>query len=454
MVLLAGLSCLLIVAVSRAEGPVRPANDRVQADQGPVAVPAPSPKAIEFYETGVRLWFVGRIWGLAVPALFLFTGLSGRIRRFAFAKGRPWLVEVAIYAVIFLSLEFLLNLPLRYYSGFVRLHEYGLSVQSFRRWLGDGLKGLGVEIVGASLFLWVPYLLMARSPRRWWLYTGLLVLPFAGFSALIAPIVVDPLFNEFGPMKDTRLEARIDALAHRAGIDGSKIFEVDKSRDTTTVNAYVTGLFGTKRIVLWDTLLAKLEPEEVLVVMGHEMGHYVLNHVAQGLLLSSVGTIFALFLIHRVANAMIARFGRRFGFDRISDVASVPLILLLAQVTMLIGSPVIQRSQPAHGTRGRPFRPGDHPGQSRRGPRVREAPGRQSRGPLPRLAVQNLAIDPPADRRADRVLQQLSSLGGRPAAPGTAPTSESRSINQLGLSRRAGQALGPSGVETTHPGIC
>ena len=311
------------------------------ADRGPVAVPAPSEKAVRFYRSGIALWFVGRSWGLAVPALILVTGLSSRIRRFASGRGRPWLVEVALYAVAFLGVEFLLNLPLRYYSGFLRLHEYGLSVQPFDRWLGDALKGLGVEVVGALLFLWVPYWIMHRSPRRWWLYTGLLTLPFAGFSALIAPVAVDPLFNQFGPMKDRRLEAKIDALARRAGIEGGKIFEVDKSRDTTTVNAYVTGLFGTKRIVLWDTLLAKLEDEEILAVMGHEMGHYVLNHVAQGLLLSSVGTILALYLIHRASDGLIRRFGPRFGFDRISDVASVPLILLLAQVTILLGSPVI-----------------------------------------------------------------------------------------------------------------
>jgi Zn-dependent protease with chaperone function len=333
----AALLWTLAVPESRADEPPLPAREVPVA----VAVPAPSPKAVRFYRSGIPLWFLGRAWGLAVPALFLVTGLSARIRRFAAGQGRPWLAEVAMYAVVFLAIEFLLNLPLRYSIGFVRLHEYGLSVQPLGRWLGDALKGLAVEMVGAVLFLWVPYLLMARSPNRWWLYTGLLTLPFAGFSALIAPIAVDPLFNDFGPMKDAKLEAKIDALARRAGIDGGKIFEVDKSRDTKTVNAYVTGLFGTKRIVLWDTLLAKLDDDEVLAVMGHEMGHYVLNHVSQGLILSSIGTIFALYLIHRVANALIRRFGPRFGFDRLSDIASVPLILLLAQVTILLGSPVI-----------------------------------------------------------------------------------------------------------------
>ena len=327
---------------SRADARIdRPGSEVRSSERGPVAVPDPSPKAVRFYRSGLRLWVVGRVWSVAVPVLFLVTGLSARIRRFASGRGRPWLVEIVIYAVAFLAIEFLLNLPLRYYAGFVRLHAYGLSIQPLGRWLGDALKGLAVEMAGAVLFLWVPYLLMARSPRRWWLYTGLLALPFAGFSALIAPIVIDPLFNDFGPMKDKRLEVRIDALARRAGIDGGKIFEVDKSRDTTTVNAYVTGLFSTKRIVLWDTILAKLDDDELLTVMGHEMGHYVLNHVAQGLILSSIGTIFALYLIHRAANGLIRRFGPRFGFDRLSDVASVPLLLLLAQVTIFLGSPVI-----------------------------------------------------------------------------------------------------------------
>jgi Zn-dependent protease with chaperone function len=323
---------------ARAGEPVARSEPKIRAD---VAVPKPSPEAIAFYRSGIPLWFLGRALALAIPLFLLVTGQSSRIRRFAAGQGRPWLVTVAIYAVIFLSYEFLLNLPFRYYMGYVRLHEYGLSVQSLGRWFADSLKSLGVEMVGAVLFLWIPYRLMAWSPKRWWLYTGLLILPFSGFSALIAPVLIDPLYNDFGPMKDKRLEAKIDALAHRSGIDGGKIFEVDKSRDTKMVNAYVTGLFGTKRIVLWDTLLAKLSENEVLVIMGHEMGHYVLNHVIYGLILSSVGSILALYLIHRAATALIARYGGRFGFDRLSDIASVPLILFLAQATILLGSPVV-----------------------------------------------------------------------------------------------------------------
>jgi len=337
---LVGLLSLWAGEAARAAGPdVGAVAVARSVDRGPVAVPAATPEAIRYHRTGLWLWFVGRAWSLGVPSLILFAGLSARIRRIAAGAGRPWLIVVATYAVIYLAAEFALQLPLRYYAGFVRPHEYGLSTQSFGRWLGDAFKGLAVEMVGGVLFLWVPYWLMARSPRRWWLYTGLLTLPFAGFSALIAPVWIDPLFNRFGPMQDRRLEAKIDALARRAGIDGGKIFEVDKSRDTRTVNAYVTGLWGTKRIVLWDTLLAGHDDDEVLAVLGHEMGHYALNHVALGLTLSSLATIAGLYAVHRASRPLIRRFGRRFGFDRIEDVASVPLLMVLIQGLVLLVAP-------------------------------------------------------------------------------------------------------------------
>jgi Zn-dependent protease with chaperone function len=134
-------------------------------------------------------------------------------------------------------------------------------------------------MVIAVSVLWVPYLLLRRSPRRWWLWTSLAAVPFLILMLLVQPVLIAPLFDDFGPMQDKALEARILALAERAGIDGGQVFEVNKSADTDAVNAYVGGLFGTQRIVLWDTLLARLAPAQVLVVMGHEMGHFVLGHI-------------------------------------------------------------------------------------------------------------------------------------------------------------------------------
>jgi Zn-dependent protease with chaperone function len=195
--------------------------------------------------------------------------------------------------------------------------------------------------IGLSLVLWIPYLLLRRSPRRWWLYAGLATIPIATLLLVITPIWVDPLFNDFGPVKDRALESRILALAEGAGIQGSRVYQVDKSADTKAVNAYVTGVGGTKRIVLWDTILAKLEPDQILFVTAHEIGHFVLRHTLAVIVGATVLTTLSLYLVHRLAGGMIARFSHRFGFDRLSDVASFPLFLLLGSIVSLILTPVV-----------------------------------------------------------------------------------------------------------------
>ncbi len=243
--------------------------------------------------------------------------------------------------ILYLGIVFVINLPLAFYRGFVRQHAYDLSNQTLGKWFGDAVISLGVAMVVGFAFTWVPYLLMARSPRRWWLYTGILSIPFLFASMLVMPIWIDPLFNRFGPMKDQALERSILALAERAGITGSRVFEVEKSVDTKAINAYVTGVLGTKRIVLWDTLIAKLDEPELLFVMAHEMGHYVLGHVVRSILLGSIVILAGLFLVDRLGRRLIARFAQRLGFDRLSDIASVPLVLMLIQVSSLVLSPVV-----------------------------------------------------------------------------------------------------------------
>ncbi len=309
-------------------------------EDSPVPVPAPSEKAVRYYRSGNVLWVVDQIWGLLVPALFLFTGFSARIRNWAQKLGRRWFFVIGIYVIVFTVLNFLIDLPLSYYQEFVREHAYGLSNQSFQKWLSDSLKSLMVGMAAGVLFLWVPYLLLKKSPRRWWLYTSLAAIPFLFFVMLVSPVWIDPLFNKFTPMKDKQLEARILALSHEAGIEGGRVYEVNKSVDTKAVNAYVTGFMGTKRIVLWDTIIAKLDEKELLVVMAHEMGHYVLNHVVHGILFGFLLILVTLYLAYRLADGLIERYKSRFGFDRLSDIASLPLLILLTGVLSLAVSPV------------------------------------------------------------------------------------------------------------------
>jgi STE24 endopeptidase len=154
------------------------------------------------------------------------------------------------------------------------------------------------------------------------------------------PVFYDPLFNEFGPVKNKELEQSILALASRAGIEGGRVFQVDKSADTNAVNAYVTGFWQSKRIVLWDTLINKLNEPELLVVMGHEMGHYALGHVVRSILMSSIVTLVGLFLVDRFGRWLVRRYPDRLGFDQLADIASVPLIMMLLNAAFLVLSPV------------------------------------------------------------------------------------------------------------------
>ncbi|QQS46976.1 MAG: M48 family metallopeptidase [Acidobacteriota bacterium] len=338
---LIGLTILTVAVTAQQAGePAGAAQQTQVSSQEPVAVPEPSEKAISYYRSGIVLWVVGIFWGLLVPFLFLFTGLSARIRDLAQRIGRRRFFVIGIYFAIFSVLAFLIDLPLSYYSGYLREHAYGLSNQTFGKWASDSLTGLVLSIVFGFLFLWVPYALLRRSPRRWWLYTGLLMIPFLFLTVLIQPIWIDPLFNKFGPMRDKALESRILELADRAGIEGGRVFEVEKSVDTKAVNAYVTGFAGTKRIVLWDTIIARLDERELLFVMGHEMGHYVLGHVWKTIPFFALLIMVSLFAIHRTAGWFIRRYGERIGFTELSDIASLPLIILLFSVYMMIVMPI------------------------------------------------------------------------------------------------------------------
>jgi Zn-dependent protease with chaperone function len=305
-----------------------------------VAVPAPSARAIAYDRGNFYLWFVNEAWAIGLPTVLLCTRVSARIRNVSRRIGRVWLLEVGLFAVLYLAVTALINLPLAYYEGFLREHAYGLSNQSLGRWLGNRVKGLGVSMLLWSLLLWVPYFLLRRSPRSWWILLGLLIVPFLFASAYLKPVAFDPLFHHFGPMSDKKLEREVLSLAARAGISRSRVYEVDMSRDTNAANAYVTGVLETKRIVLWDTLLSRLDDREVLTVLAHELGHYQLGHVASGLLISALLTTLGLGVVHLWASAVLRISGGRFGFDRLYDVASLPLLLALSHVVFLGLSPL------------------------------------------------------------------------------------------------------------------
>ncbi len=326
----------------------RPTSDSItsnvsnapRASAGRVEVPRPSQRALQYYRSGNVLWIVGQISGVLIPLAIAFSGLSARLRKIATKIGRFPVGEIIGYLILYLVISTILDLPLDYYTGFVREHAYGLTRQTLAKWASDQAIGVAIAVVVSALIGWIPFWLMRKSPRRWWLYAGFAAIPFYAATILVNPIWIAPLFNTFRPMRDKALEAKILALASEAGIEGSRVFEVEKSVDTNKVNAYVTGLGATKRIVLWDTLLKRLDERETLFVMAHEMGHYVLHHMFYILAALSTGTFVILFLLDRSLNAIYRVCGGALGLRSPLDVAATPIIAALLTVFNLLGAPV------------------------------------------------------------------------------------------------------------------
>ena len=328
------------LAAQQPDTPRVGAGDTVR-QSGPVPVPRPPAQAVRFQNSGVVLWVIDTLVALAIPALILLTGASARLRDTTRRWGKRWYPALVLYLLAFGLLSFLLELPLGFYEGFVRLHAYGLSNQSLGRWAWHTLLGLGVAGVAGAVTIWAPYLLIRKTPRWWWAWLALLTIPYTAFVLIISPLWIEPLFNHFAPLQNRELAARIHTLARQAGIGDAPIYQVDMSRDTRSLNAYVTGIGGTERVVLWDTLIKTLPEREVLFATAHEMGHYVLHHTAMMIVVSGVLALIAGWVVDRTARWALRRWGERWRVHDLADPAALPLLLIWLQLVLLVVSPAL-----------------------------------------------------------------------------------------------------------------
>ncbi|MBK5260321.1 MAG: M48 family metallopeptidase [Thermoanaerobaculia bacterium] len=286
------------------------------------------------------LYFAGFAYGIGVLLLVLASGISSRLRDTASRVTKKPFIVAAIFTALFVVATFVLELPLSFYSGYVVPHQFNLSNQDLPQWLGEQLKGLAISIVLSAVAGGLVMLAIQRI-QRWWLAIWLGSIPITIFMVVVTPIFIDPVFNDFQPLKDQVLAKRLLDMAGRAGIEGSRVYQVDKSRQTKTMNAYVTGIGPTKRIVMWDTLLAKMSHDEVVAVMGHEMGHYVLHHLWKGIAFGLAIGFVMLFLAHRFYELGIARWGARWRVDSPRDPAALPWLLVLLSLSTFLLSPAI-----------------------------------------------------------------------------------------------------------------
>ncbi len=285
------------------------------------------------------LYFVDFSYGAGVLFLVLQTRVSARLREAAARAVRWRFVAAMVYFVLLSVVTTTIEFPLTLVQGFIVPHHFDLSSQSFASWMGDFAKAIGVDLIIGS-FLAALALLGIRLVRRWWIVLWLGSIPLIILGLLITPLIIDPLFNKFEPLQDATLSADLLKQASRAGIDGSRVYQVNKSKQTKTMNAYVTGIGPSKRIVLWDTLLAKLDHDEILGVMGHEMGHYVLHHLWKGMAFG-IGLAFVVFFFgQKIYERGLTQWGARWGVVDRADPAALPWLLLIAAVIAFGLSPI------------------------------------------------------------------------------------------------------------------
>jgi Zn-dependent protease with chaperone function len=232
---------------------------------------------------------------------------------------RP-VVAGAVTAAALAATLTVVTLPVRAIAR-ERAMDVGLVTQSWAGWAGDVVKSTAIEAVlvgvGGGLLVFG----MRRFGRRWWAPAAALVVAFAVATTYLSPIVLDPLFNRFQPLPRGELRSDVLELARRAGVDVGEVYEMDASRRTTAANAYVAGLGRTKRVVLYDTLLKDFTPDEVRLVVAHELGHVHYRDVPRGLLYVAIVAPFGMFAVARLAEWMAPR-------DSLGTPAAIPAVVL------------------------------------------------------------------------------------------------------------------------------
>jgi STE24 endopeptidase len=345
-----GATIFSSLSVSRAQtAPADPQPPQTQTQPHELRVtdytlpPGKLAKAKALYETSTVLYLFGVGFGIVVLWVLLQLRVAPFFRDIAERASKYRFIQTLIFVPLLMLLIAIILLPIDIYTGYIS-REYGLSVQGWGSWTGDWLKGQAVSLVVTFLAVFGLFWVIRRSPRRWWFYFWLLTLPFIVLIIFIAPVILDPMFNTFVPLETTQpqLVTAIQQVTGRAGlrIPADRMFEMKASEKVTTYNAYVTGIGATKRVVVWDNTARNMTIPETLFVFGHEMGHYVLNHIYKGLAFFAALALVGFWLGRRMVLAMLARCGEAWRIRGINDLAALPVFLLTLTLLSLVSQPI------------------------------------------------------------------------------------------------------------------
>jgi Zn-dependent protease with chaperone function len=294
-----------------------------------------------FSDTCYLLDFISPAWQLLLLWLILRSGLSARMRDKARGLSSRRFLTLLWYFVFYTLVVTVLNYPLNLFAGYWLEHHYGLSHQAFSGWIGDLGKGILVNFAIRLPVLWIVYWMMTKWPRNWEFRFWLALIPLIAIGIFAQPLIIEPVFNKFTPLPPGSLHNRIHALAVKAGIPNAPILVADMSRQTDETNAYVDGIGSSARIVLWDNTLKKMPEDQIIAVVGHEMGHYVLKHVYWGFAGAVVFLLIVLPIFRRFYDWLVNRNRVRWKLDGPGDFAAIPALLFVYILISFLTDPVV-----------------------------------------------------------------------------------------------------------------
>jgi STE24 endopeptidase len=300
-------------------------------------------KAHDRARINFRLALIGFVYGLVVLWLILGWKIGTKYRDWAEGVSGNRFLQAVVFAPLLTLTIAIFTLPVDVYGEMVE-KEFGISVQSWGSWGWDWIKNEIISLILATILIYLLYAVIRKSARQWWFYFWLVALPIGVLLFFITPWVIDPLFHKFEPLqqKDPALTAALEKMVQRAGEDipPERMFWMGAGEKTTALNAYVTGIGASKRIVVWDTTIAKMNTPQIVFVAGHETGHYVLQHIPKGLCFFAVLLLILFYLGYRTIGWALAQWGGGWGIRGLDDWASLPALMLLLSVFFFVSNPI------------------------------------------------------------------------------------------------------------------
>jgi Zn-dependent protease with chaperone function len=302
--------------------------------------PARRAQSDAYFEGGY--WLI--VWDFLVSAFVMWLMLhfrwSAKMRNLAERITRFRALQTAIYWVQFFVVVEILTYPLGLYEGYFREHKYGLLNQTFGPWMRDQLVMAIVGIVLGAILVIPLFWVVRRLGKNWWVWGAAVMIVFSAFVALIAPVYVFPLFNKYTKLQDAKVKDPILQMARANGIPARDVYEFDASKQSNRVSANVSGFASTMRISLNDNLLNRCTLAEIETTMGHEMGHYVLNHAYKGIVMIGVMIVIGFAFLNWGINFALARWGTAWEIRDITDVAVLPLASIVLSFFFFVTTPI------------------------------------------------------------------------------------------------------------------